>query len=200
MRSANARSLFNYWLSLKGAAPAPARKAIEPRPMKAMLDEIFILDWHDRDLVSFRLAGTALCERMGRELRDMNFLALFTGDCRRTVRSLMENMMHSGDCGVLAATAETPSGMVLEVEYLLLPLTDDEGRIRMILGGAFAEPAKARLMDPPVLRQSVEGVRVVDERTPLAEPEPADFMPPLMPVKRPHLRLVVDRDALGQGA
>jgi len=162
MRTRGARRLYNYWRDIKGGNIAPERGAIEPRALKEVLPWVFILDRVDREMAPFRLAGTGLCEHYARELRGANFLSFWQGDCRRTARSLIDNVVMMPTPGVIDFKARAINERPLTGEILLLPLVASDGEVHQLLGGWFPLVTHDPLLEKPLLRQRIENIRIID--------------------------------------
>ncbi len=90
MRNPKTRALYHYWNGLRQGRDVPCRNDIEPRQIKNLLPDIFILEHFDNDHLVFRLAGTRLCEFYGREFRAHNFLSLWRESDRFTMQKTDE--------------------------------------------------------------------------------------------------------------
>ncbi len=172
MKTRGARLLYDYWCNAKRECTVPARDAIEPRGLKDVLPWVFLLDHFDRELTTFRLAGTGLCDFYERELRGENFLSFWTGDCRRTVRSLIDNVTMMPAPSFIEFCAEAKNGRLLAGEIMLMPLAAREGTIRQILGGWFPAVTHDPLLEKPLVRQQVTNIRLLESTGPGVIPLP----------------------------
>jgi len=187
MRTRGARRLYSRWREAKGDGIAPERGMIEPRALKEVLPWVFILDRVDREMSPFRLAGTGLCEFYGRELKAANFLSFWQGDCRRTARSLIDNVVMMPTPGVIDFEAWAMNERTLSGEILLLPLIAADGEVHQMLGGWFPLVTHDPMLEKPLLRQRIDNIRIIDHDD--REIVPGDLTPPeQMPYG---LRLVV---------
>jgi hypothetical protein len=123
MKHPSIRELYEYWNLRRGQRAAPDRADIEPGAIRKVLADTFILSFDERAGHPFRIAGTRICATFGRELKNESFLDLWTVDCRREVRELLNVVRHE-TIGVVASahgtsTAETSH----DVELLVLPLS-----------------------------------------------------------------------------
>ena len=75
MKHKNSHLLVGYWGRIRKGRDVPDQTDIDPRAIKRMLPYVFILDAEDTSRPIYRLAGTALCERFGFELKGTGFLA-----------------------------------------------------------------------------------------------------------------------------
>ena len=75
MKHRNSHLLVGYWDRLRKGRDVPDQTDIDPRAIKRLLSYTFILDCALPSRPVYRLAGTALCERFGFELKGTGFLA-----------------------------------------------------------------------------------------------------------------------------
>ncbi len=134
MRHTAATTILAYWDSLQGELLAPAASSVDPRALKGHLPDLFMLERLDRAVFAFRLAGTRMCQRFGRELRDHDFVRLFPSAQHGEVLNQLGHALQSGESIVLNARASGLAGGAVDVEIILMPLADAEGRIVRLLG------------------------------------------------------------------
>lgn len=139
MRQAAATNILHYWESLTGESAVPAAAAIDPRALKSHLPDLFMLERLDRAVFAFRLAGTRMCQRFGRELRDHDFVRLFPAGQQGEVLAQLGRALQGGESLVLKAGAVTLDGKTTGTEIVLMPLTDAEGRVVRLLGALLPE-------------------------------------------------------------
>lgn len=166
MRNRGAIKLFEYWHEAKGGRELPTRKDIQPRGLKEVLPWVFILEHIDRELSPFRLAGTSLCEQYGKELSGTNFLSLWLGDCRRTVRSLIDNVVLMPAAAFIEFEAQARNHTRMSGEIVLLPLAGDDGEVHQILGGWFPSMAQDAYLEKPLIRHRITNIRILTDFEP----------------------------------
>ena len=86
-------ALAKYWDELRRGRAVPSRNDIDPGRIRTLLPNVFILEFFDVDHLVFRLAGTRLCERYGREFRAHNFLSLWRGTDRFRMREFLQEVL-----------------------------------------------------------------------------------------------------------
>lgn len=121
MKHSSTRELFAYWDSLRGRRAAPERNEIEPRSIRSVLGDIFILDFDERAGHLFRLAGTRICALFCRELKNKSFLELWALD-RAAMRERLAGVADQSIGMVAGVRGRTADGGALDLELLLLPL------------------------------------------------------------------------------
>jgi len=163
MRTRGSRTLYRYWRGIREGQRIPHRSAIEPRGLKEVLPWTFIVDRVDREMAPFRLAGTGLCEQYGRELRGSNFLSLWLGDCRRTVRSLIDNVVMMPAPAFIEFEAQASNERRMYGEIVLLPLAASDGEVLQILGGWFPAVTHDPLLERPLIRHRVKKISMLKD-------------------------------------
>lgn len=134
--------LYAYWNEVRGTRMAPRRFEIEPSGMSEVLAETFILERASSRSAPFRLAGTRICDQLGRELRGTDFLDLWA-DADRT--ELEHDIATSADRGaviVVTFEARGTGDRRARFEVLLLPLFHTRQHVTRFLGAITA-------VDPP---------------------------------------------------
>jgi hypothetical protein len=139
MRQTATTKILSYWESLGGESATPAAASIDPRALKSHLPDLFIIERLDRAVFAFRLAGTRICQRFGRELRDHDFVRLFPAAQQGEILARLNGALQSGESLVLKAEAATLDGKTTAAEIVLMPLTDAEGRVVRLLGAVLPE-------------------------------------------------------------
>ena len=145
MKHSNTRALYDYWDELRRSRPAPLRSELDPRAVKALLSDMFILQRDSAKSYTYRLAGTVLCHQFRRELRGENFLDNWSDNEAESIGSLLESITQERSGAVLGVTATYDDESQASMEYLFLPVRLDATREIRILGCcSILEPAKAR--------------------------------------------------------
>jgi hypothetical protein len=128
----NTQAMINHWRALRGAAPAPAREAIDPADLAEILTQVFLLG-RTSPVLPFRLAGGLLTDLHGRSLRGESFLDLWGWPSRAAVRDAVVSTVRDREPVVIYADAAAAGG-VLELEIFLAPLAGPEGVLDRLLG------------------------------------------------------------------
>lgn len=137
MQTKAATALYDYWTRQRGTRTVPLRSAIEPADIAAILPDVFILE-SDRLLSpSFRLAGTRFCAQFGRELKGMDFAAMFAPDQRGRVARIAQNVMAQAAPAILAVQLVDGDLETTDAEIALLPLAT-RGKTADRIIGTFA--------------------------------------------------------------
>lgn len=116
-----------YWRGLEPDADVPHRRSFDPMRISALLPFIAIYEVLSRDEIIYRLAGTAIVERFGKEVTGKNFLDFWEGEPReRTASSMYECV--SRPCGIFSELSGTSESGGTESSVAVgFPLLDDSG-------------------------------------------------------------------------
>ncbi|MEM8987018.1 MAG: PAS domain-containing protein [Pseudomonadota bacterium] len=133
----NARILLEHWRARRNGA-APDRSQIDPTALKPALANIFILERADRAYMPFRLAGSALCDMFGKELRAQNFFDLWCDDAKRQVQNRISEMLGAVAPMALIAKAERMDSASAHIEWVFAPVRSARGPLDRVIGCAHA--------------------------------------------------------------
>ena len=198
MKHKNSHLLVGYWNRIRQGRSAPDQIDIDPRAIKRMLSTVFILDAENPSRPIYRLAGTALCERFGFELRGTGFLAHWDAQSSIALQSLLRQglKLHHPVC-ISSIGTSAGAGMV-ELETILAPISFNGGEVNRFLGMIQVLSDQTMLDGRPIAFQRLAGSQFIRENDPLS---PFDNIPPPSGglhnfpshPRAPHLRLVVSQ-------
>lgn len=126
--------LLSYWENLRAGRIAPMRSELDPRQITGALDHTFVLEYNGPLDVRFRLAGMALCEMMGMELRGMPARALIDIGHRDELSRVLDDIVASPKIVELVLRTSSKQSPHLNARMLLLPMQNDAGQFTRILG------------------------------------------------------------------
>jgi len=193
-----------YWLALRGdGTDVPARADFNPRGVAGLLDSTMLLERIAPGIVRIRLAGMALADLLGMELRGMPLSALFLPEARDGLAAHLEQVFEGPR--ILRMRLEGERGILkpaLAAEFLALPMRGQDGAINRALGCLITEGkagrSPRRLSIRQVATRPVPGYAPSSPKTAPAVPRepamegmaeaPATFSP--APNKRPILRVI----------
>ena len=197
MKHRNSHLLVGYWSRIRRGRDVPDQTDVDPRAIKRMLSQVFILESSDPGRAAFRLAGTWLCDRFGFELKGTSFLATWEAQSRNPMIALLRQSLATRQPICISSIGSTADSTMVEIETILAPLSfGSDGPTRFIgmvqlLGDSGAIAGK------PIAYQRLVGSKLIQE----AEPTSTLSPPPPPPgdvsrghPKAPHLRLVVSHD------
>jgi hypothetical protein len=125
------RALYNYWERLRADRPCPYRAEVDPRDMTCGARHLFVLEDVGQGNLRFRLAGTALIDAFGYELRGMSARSIMEGKARESFVALVAETL--AEPGVGYARLHAPDGVTVW-EVVLLPLRGNFGEIDRLIG------------------------------------------------------------------
>lgn len=125
------RALYDYWEQLRAGRPCPYRAEVDPRDMTGDARHLFVLEDLGQGNVRFRLAGTALGDAFGYDLRGMSARSIMHGRARESFVALIGETLAEPGVGYARLTA--PDGESVW-EILLLPLRDNFGNVQRLIG------------------------------------------------------------------
>lgn len=124
-----------YWAGLRNGADVPFRSQIDPRGLENILSQTFIVERIAPGIARFRLAGQALNEMAGMEVRGMPLSAFFTPGARSELSAALEHMFDAP--AIVELTLSTEASRLRgpqEARMILLPLRSDLGEVSRALG------------------------------------------------------------------
>ena len=189
------RALHRYWESIRAGRSTPLRSDIDPREMGCDARNLFILENLGRGNIRFRLAGTAIVDAFGMELRGMNARAIMTAASRESFTALIAETLEDPGTGYARLATAGPEPQAWEIS--LLPLRSDFGQIDRVIGCLHPIEGRPRRRGDAPLRFRIEEMTVepilatVEDSAPLpvpgfAEP-PRAFRPETEPTPGPGL-------------
>ncbi|PPD43669.1 MAG: PAS domain-containing protein [Methylocystis sp.] len=122
MRQQISKDLYAYWSDLKGARAAPDRADIDPRAIRHILADTFIIEVDSDCAFPLRLSGTRLDALWRRERKGDSFVDLWREFDQPSIASALLTVIEGVTPVVAGAKAVPPGEDALELELLLLPL------------------------------------------------------------------------------
>jgi hypothetical protein len=151
------RALYSYWNRLRAGRKTPLRSDIDPRDMACDARNLFILENLGRGNIRFRLAGTAIVDAFGMELRGMNARAIMASASRESFTALITETLEDPGVGYARLRNAADEKAVWEIN--LLPLRSDFGVIDRVIGCLHPLSGSARDTGAP-LRFRIEHMSV----------------------------------------
>lgn len=182
-----------YWEGLRREGGIPARTDLDPRGISGALDRVFIAERIGKGMVRIRIAGSALAELGGVDLRGLPLGCIFHPDSRARLSTLVERVFDGPAAIEMRVDAERGVGRPnLDGRLLMLPLLDTDQSRTMILGCFAFNGEAGRAPRPLSIRFASEDRLAVPAQSTLA-----DIRQPKLPAENSpaaatnsHLRLV----------
>ncbi|MEM0947647.1 MAG: PAS domain-containing protein [Pseudomonadota bacterium] len=124
-----------YWDGLRNGRDAPSRAEVDPRGLSGVLRHCFVLERIAPGLARVRVAGQAISDQMGLEMKGMPFSTLFLPEARDQLESVLERVFATPETARLAVMS--PPGFKrrrVTGQLLLLPLRCDLGTTSRAMG------------------------------------------------------------------
>ena len=180
-----------YWEGLRRDGGIPCRAELDPRGMAGVLDRVFVAERIGAGLVRLRIAGMALTDIAGLEMKGLPLSVLVLPGARERLAQVVQRVLDRPQAAELELEAERGIGRpALRGRLLLLPLLSGGGGRDLVLGCLATEGETGRAPRRFAI------VRALEERLLLPDAAPA-FAGPPAPALRPgrgHLRLVHSAD------
>ena len=169
------RALQSYWNELRAGRSTPMRSDIDPRDMDCDARNLFILENLGRGNIRFRLAGTAIVDAFGMELRGMNARAIMGTGSRESFTALIAEVLEDPGTGYARLRNAQDDSDIWEIN--LLPLRSDFGMIDRVIGCLHPlSPKRQRRSDRP-LRFRIEQMNVEPVIATVGDPHAATPLP-----------------------
>lgn len=127
-------TLYDYWNAIRGDRIAPRRFEIEPAQIVDLLPDTFILEFAEPSSFTYRLAGTRVCEILGRELRGESFLEGWQETDRFRLKRHLHSVQKLGAVTHLL-TCGSQGSEDARFEAIIMPLRHHGEAIVRFLGG-----------------------------------------------------------------
>lgn len=197
MKHKNSHLLVGYWSRIRNGRDVPDQTDLDPRAVKRMLAHIFILDAVNPGRPIYRLAGTALCERFGMELKGTGFLAQWEGQSSAALGLLLKQALRTRQPVCLSSIGATADCGMVELETILAPISFNSGEPTRFLGMTQVLTDVMQLGGRPIAFQRLIASQLVREEEPVPvftqQPPPPPAQIPRNHSRAPHLRLVVSQ-------
>ena len=205
MKHSNSHFAVGYWSRIRAGRAVPDQADIDPKALKRLLPYVFLLDVRPDSTFTYRLAGTALCERFGVELRDHNFLAHWDRESRASLATLLRQSIRTRTPLCLTSIGATEDCRMIEIETVLMPISfggrDPERFLAVahVLGDPYPLAGRAIAFERLVASIFVQEGEATDATPPSISP-PSDSNggdATRSHPRAPHLRLVSSRETVG---
>jgi hypothetical protein len=204
MKHKNSHLLVGYWSRLRKGRDIPDQTDIDPRAIKRLLSYTFILDCENPSRPIYRLAGTALCERFGFELKGTSFLAHWESQSGLSLASLLRQSLKTCQPVCLSSIAATADNGMVELETILTPVSFNGGEATRFFGMVQMLSDPTPLLGRSIAYERLVGSQLIQEDEPMPsydqdrdQPPPPPPPPPSLRAhpKAPYLRLVVSQES-----
>ncbi|MGF1630245.1 MAG: PAS domain-containing protein [Kiloniellaceae bacterium] len=131
------RALYAYWEGCRAGRLLPGRRDLDPLDIPQLLPNIMLIDVASEVDMRYRLVGTALVGRMGRDITGLRVQDCYPGrNWEKILADYLYAIRKRRPC-LRRDVAGGPSSQSLADLRLLLPLAGDGERVDMLLAGAY---------------------------------------------------------------
>ena len=191
-----------YWEALRQGMQIPSRADLDPRGMADILDRVFVGERIGQGIARLRIAGMALAELAGTDMKGLPLSSLFLPEARARLAEALELVLTGDTLVEMQLQAEEGIGRPrLDGRLLLLPLRPGKDGFPLVLGCLATDGrigrAPRRFGIRHVIAERLGGLPVqraitAPHRRTFAEPPVAPLA--ARPVSAPYLRLVHSAD------
>jgi hypothetical protein len=199
MKHRNSHFAVGYWSLIRKGRAVPDQADIDPKSLKRLLPFVFLLDARATGQLTYRLAGTTLCERYGGELRGRNFLSHWDAGSQAKLRGLLREALTRCLPACITSIAATQDCRMVEVETVLMPISFANTVPERFLGVAQVLSDVTPLAGRSIAFERLVGCDLIHEGAADAPAQPPSEPPSAPPLERalervhpraPYLRLV----------
>jgi hypothetical protein len=137
LRHADHRVLYEYWRAKAPGGHLPARADIDPTDLRRLLPRLALVDvLREPEGLAFRyrLTGTEIVDRAGRDPTGLRFEELYSGDYLETALATYRHVVETGAPHVSDRVYPlVPGREYLRYDRLLLPLAADGATVDMVV-------------------------------------------------------------------
>jgi hypothetical protein len=195
LKHKNSHQLVGYWSRLRKGRDVPDLTDIDLHFIKRFLSYTFILDCENTARPIYRLAGTALFERFGFELKGTSFLAHWETQSGLSLASLLRQALRASQPVYLSSIAVTADNGMVELETILTPVSFNGGEPTRFFGMVQILSDPTPLLGRSIAYERLMASHLIQEDEPLSSTDQNQPPPPPPPSlrthpKAPYLRLV----------
>jgi hypothetical protein len=137
LRHDDQRTLYDYWRARQRSGRLPARADIDPADLRHLLPRLALIDVlrEDHDLAfRYRLTGTEIVNRAGRDPTGKRFEELYRGDYLQTANATYRQVVDTGRPHTSDRVYPlVPGREYMRYDRLLLPLAGDGVTVDMVM-------------------------------------------------------------------
>lgn len=128
------KTLRDHWVGLLEGNLPPFRSEISPKHLPDVLDNIFILEKVAQSDIRIRIAGLAICEMMGMEVRGQSPLSMFADDARVQFDTILHDLLSGPKIATISLTSKDKVDNTGTANMIILPLRSDFGDVNRAIG------------------------------------------------------------------
>jgi hypothetical protein len=153
--------LIRIWNNLRGRRSIPRVSDITAPAIAAHLHSLLIIEEQPGGEAKIRLAGTAVCALLGREVSGLVFDDLWDARDQADLARMAEAIFHDGSVIIIGAIGHREAHESEQLSVLLLPVEAEKGRPRRLIG-TFALPHTGDVSLFPITKLQIASIRILD--------------------------------------
>ena len=155
------RHLFRYWEALRAERPCPTRSEVEMSKLAQVLPHIAIMEKSERGIWYFRLAGSAVCEVLQKQVTGQDALMGFDTFERDVVGKTLNIAAERLQPALVRMRLVGTGSYAMAAEMLALPVQDKTTGKVQLLGGLFAFKGERDQFAGLLLRRELVSARLI---------------------------------------
>lgn len=166
MKQRITKELFGYWRGLKGGRPTPGRDEVDFGAIRHLLADVFILRLDPLGRFPLEMCGTRANALWLDEQKGRPFLDLWEGRDRRAILDALEAVATQARPAVIEARGAAGDFERLDLELVLLPLSEAGKPFSYALGAIVPKNAPNWLGRVAMRAMSAKMVELLDNEIP----------------------------------
>ena len=131
------RALYDYWERSRPGEGLPGRQHLDPLDIPELLPNLLLIDVLSPENFRYRLVGTALAARVGRDTTGLSIIEAYPNDDWEEIHPDYRYIIDSRRPCLRWTAVTDIRGTSQAYQRLLLPLARDGERVDMILAAAY---------------------------------------------------------------
>ena len=131
------RALYDYWERSRPGERLPGRQHLDPLDIPDLLPNLLLIDVLSPDDYRYRLVGTALARRVGRDTTGLSIIDAYPDDSWEEIHPDYLYVLDERRPCLRWTAVKDMKGKSQAYQRLLLPLASDGKHVDMILAAAY---------------------------------------------------------------
>jgi hypothetical protein len=153
--------LLRIWNTLRGQRAMPRVSDITAGAIANHMHSLLIIEQQPAGVGKVRLAGTAVCALLGREISGLAFSDIWDQRDQADLARMSDAIFDDGSVIIIGAIGHRHAHESERINVLLLPVEADQGKPRRLIG-TFSLPQTGHLTLFPITRLQIASLRVLD--------------------------------------
>jgi hypothetical protein len=199
MISRQQSDLFRIWNALRGRRSMPRVSDLTASSIGTHLQDLLIIEQQASGEGQVRLAGSAVCALLGREVSGKGFASLWQDRDHADLSRLMAAIFDETSAAAIGAIGHREHYAPQALSCLLLPVEADENRPRRIVGTLTLTGDQAQSLFP-VQALQIASIRILDREPVRQGIHAAGIAGNSVALRKGHLVLLKSKSAVESGS